>query len=360
MNISIKGAYGDSNFGDDLLMIVFEDFIKANIKNKSLNFIGAENNYVLKFLSGSSYNNNQKDDLLVYGGGTQFFSFIEKSTLATKIKNNISKNPVKILKKLLRKISSADHAEVSGFEKAFLGFGLGPFNNNIQAIEFAKNQLKDSLFTGVRDRVSYNYCNDWNIESFLGADVVFSSYFYKHIQNVPKAEDTNKIGIIVRDWDWKNSPADYQDQLIHFVNSNPHLDVTFIVFAKDKDPKWIKRIQNYKSIVWHPETMQINDFIEILNSFSTFITARYHGAIIAGLLGKKVICVEIEPKLRILTEQIPSFALWDDRFDIVTLGDLLNSELENNHEKSISELRTKADDMLNQFIKKYNSTFNGE
>ncbi|MBB6329153.1 polysaccharide pyruvyl transferase WcaK-like protein [Chryseobacterium sediminis] len=360
MNISIKGAYGDSNFGDDLLMVVFEDFIKANIKNQSLNFIGAENNYVSKFLSGSSYNNNQKDDLLVYGGGTQFFSFIEKSTLATKIKNNITKSPVKILKKVFQKISSGNNEVAANYEKAFLGFGLGPFNNNIQAIEFAKNQLKDSLFTGVRDQVSYDYCNDWNIQSFLGADVVFSSYFYKYIQNVSKAEDTNKIGIIVRDWDWKNSPADYQDQLISFVNSNPQLDVTFIVFAKDKDPKWLKRIQNYKSIVWHPETMGINDFIETLNSFSTFITARYHGAIIAGLLGKKVICVEIEPKLRILTEQIPSFALWDDHFDIAKLGELVQSELENDHQKSISDLRSKADDMLNQFVKKYNSTFNGE
>jgi polysaccharide pyruvyl transferase WcaK-like protein len=359
MNISIKGAYGDSNFGDDLLMIVFEDFIKANIKNISLNFIGAENNYVSKFLSDSSYNNNQKDDLLVYGGGTQFFSFIEKSTLKTKLKNNISKSPVKIFKKIFQKLGPENEAVIS-FEKAFLGFGLGPFNNNTQAIEFAKNQLKDSFFTGVRDQVSYDYCNEWNIKSFLGADVVFSSGFNKYIQNVPQTEDSNKIGIIVRDWDWKNSVADYQEQLISFVNSNPHLDVTFIVFAKDKDPKWMKRIQDYKSIVWHPETMEINDFIQTLNSFSTFITARYHGAIIAGLLGKKVICVEIEPKLRILTEQIPSFALWDNRFDIGKLEDLLKSDLEDDHQKYISDLRSKADDMLNQFVKKYNSKFNGE
>lgn len=359
MNISIKGAYGDSNFGDDLLMIVFEDFIKANIKNSSLNFIGAENSYVSKFLSDSSYNNNQKDDLLVYGGGTQFFSFIEKSTLKTKLKNNISKSPVKILKKVLQKLGPGNEA-VTHSEKAFLGFGLGPFNNNTQAIEFAKNQLKDSFFTGVRDQVSYDYCNDWNIQSFLGADVVFSSGFNKYIQNVPQAEDSGKIGIIVRDWEWKNSAADYQEQLISFVNANPQLDVTFIVFAKDKDPKWMKRIQDYKSIVWNPETMEINDFIEILNSFSTFITARYHGAIIAGLLGKKVICVEIEPKLRILTEQIPSFALWNNDFDIPKLNDLVQSDLEKDHQKYISELRSKADEMLNQFVKKYNSRFNGE
>jgi len=359
MNISIKGAYGDSNFGDDLLMIVFEDFINTNIKNKSLNFIGAESNYVSKFLESSSYNNQQKDDVLVYGGGTQFFSFIEKSTFRTKLKNNISKNPVKILKKVFQKISP-DNEPVMSSEKAFLGFGLGPFNNNIQAIEFAKNQLKDSLFIGVRDEVSFGYCNDWNIKSFLGADVVFSSYFYKHINQVPKIDNTDKIGIIVRDWDWKNSAVDYQDQLVNFVNSNPHLDVTFIVFAEDKDPKWMKRIKDYKSIVWHPETMEINDFINTLNTFSTFITARYHGAIIAGLLGKKVICVEIEPKLKILTEQIPSFALWSDDFDIQVLNDLVKSNLENDHQKYIADLRLKADDMLNEFIRIYNNKFYGE
>lgn len=359
MNISIKGAYGDSNFGDDLLMIVFEDFINTNIKNKSLNFIGAESNYVSKFLESSSYNNQQKDDVLVYGGGTQFFSFIEKSTLRTKLKNNISNNPVKILKKIFQKISP-NNEPVIGSEKAFLGFGLGPFNNNIQAIEFAKNQLKDSLFIGVRDDVSFAYCNDWNIKSFLGADVVFSSYFYKHINHVPKIENTDKVGIIVRDWDWKNSAVDYQDQLVNFVNSNPHLDVTFIVFAEDKDPKWMKRIKDYKSIVWHPETMEIEDFINTLNTFSTFITSRYHGAIIAGLLGKKVICVEIEPKLKILTEQIPSFALWGGDFDTQVLNDLVKSDLENDHQKYIADLRLKADNMLNEFVKIFNNKFYGE
>ncbi|KFF02588.1 polysaccharide pyruvyl transferase family protein [Chryseobacterium luteum] len=359
MHISIKGAYGDSNFGDDLLMIVFEDFINANIKNKSLNFIGSESSYVSRFLKDSSYNNQQKDDVLIYGGGTQFFSFIEKSTFRTKLKNNISSNPVKILKKVFHKISPDNEAVISS-EKAFLGFGLGPFNNNIQAMEFAKNQLKDSLFIGVRDEVSYGYCNDWNIKSFLGADVVFSSYFYKHINPVSRIDAENKIGIIVRDWDWKNSAVDYQDQLVSFVNSNPHLDVTFIVFAKDKDPKWMKRIKNYKSIVWHPETMEINDFIKTLNTFSTFITARYHGAIIAGLLGKKVICVEIEPKLRILTEQIPSFALWGDNFDIQKLDDLVKSDLQNDHQKYITSLRLKADDMLSEFIKIFNNKFYGE
>lgn len=359
MKISIKGAYGDSNFGDDLLMIVFEDFINANIKNKSLNFIGSESDYVPKFLKDASYNNQQKDDVLVYGGGTQFFSFIEKSTLRTKLKNNISNSPVKILKKIWNKMSPTNEAVISS-EKAFLGFGLGPFNNNIQAIEFAKNQLKDSLFVGVRDEVSFGYCNEWNIQSFLGADVVFSSYFYKHINDIPTAQTSNKIGIIVRDWEWKNSEVDYQDQLISFVNSNPDLDVTFIVFAENKDPKWMKRLEGYKSIVWHPETMEINDFIKTLNSFSTFITARYHGAIIAGLLGKKVICVEIEPKLKILTEQIPSFALWKNNFDIQNLSDLLQSDLENDHQKYIADLRLKADEMLDQFIKIYNSKYNGE
>ncbi|WP_067146657.1 polysaccharide pyruvyl transferase family protein [Pseudotamlana agarivorans] len=355
MNISIKGAYGESNFGDDLLMVVFEDYINSNIQTKQLNFIGEENDYVYKFLVNSSYNNKHKNEMLIYGGGTQFFAFIEKYTIKAKLKSLISNSPIELITKLFSKFRSAKQ-KVEG-EKVFLGFGLGPFHGNTKAINFAKSQLKNSFFIGVRDEKSFEYCSDWNLNAILGADVVFSSYFQKFLKTPDPLEVKDNIGIIVRDWDWDNNKVDYQNRIITFVDSNPQLDVTYIVFSKDKDSKWIEKISNKKHIIWEPEKMKIKDFLLVLNSFSTFITARYHGAIIAGLLGKKVICIEIEPKLKILTKQIPTFALWNNEFNTDELGEILNSKLACTHEDYIIKLRSKADEMLNLFVEKYKSKF---
>lgn len=359
MNISIKGAYGDSNYGDDLLMIVLEDYFIKKLPNYNLNFVGANNQYVEKLLQKSTYNFQQKDDVLIYGGGTQFFSFIEKSTLQTKFKNNIKKNPLIVINKILKKIAPSKE-EILEPEKAFIGFGLGPFNNNVQAINYAKQQLQQSFFIGVRDQVSYNYCNEWGINALLGADIVFSSYFKQHISEVKGEPIKNKIGIIVRDWDWKNSNVNYQEKILEFVNNNKEIDVTFIVFAKDKDPDWLKKIKNHKHLIWEPERMSIQSFLNELNTFETFITARYHGAIIAGLMNKKVICIEIEPKLRILTEQIPSFSLWNNHFDLNELKEILESELKQNHEEFILNLREKADRMLEDFTLIFKQKFDGK
>src|SRR5690606_41394136 len=93
--ITIKGAYGESNFGDDLLMKVFESYFKEEF-NVSPNFQGVDVAYPKKMLDGSSYNKvmSGKVDLLVYGGGTQFFAFSTKNS--TTLQNKILrafKNP---------------------------------------------------------------------------------------------------------------------------------------------------------------------------------------------------------------------------------------------------------------------------
>ncbi|MBY0065616.1 polysaccharide pyruvyl transferase family protein [Empedobacter falsenii] len=360
MNISVKGAYGDSNFGDDLLMIVLEDYLSNNLPNEKLNFIGTENNYVKKLLVKSTFNANKNEEVLIYGGGTQFFSFIEKSSIISILRNNIKKNPLQIFNKVLSKINPPRKTTINQPEKAFIGFGLGPFNNNRQAINYAKQQLSSSFYVGVRDQVSFQYCKDWNINAVLGADIVFSSYFQNYISKTKKQQEKNKIAIIVRDWEWKNSETSYQDQILKFVENNKDLDFTFIVFAKDKDPKWMKIIKNYEHVIWEPEKQSVSEFLEILNAYDIFITARYHGAIIAGLMNKKVICIEIEPKLRILTEQIPTFYLWENSFDIDKLKIMVNKNVHGDHSKSISTLREKSDNMLVEFVETYKKKFYGK
>lgn len=349
MKIEIKGAYGETNFGDDLLMRVFEDFFIQEMPDSKINFVGENQKYVKGFLKESEYLKPNFDaDLIVYGGGTQFFSFSQpqKSSLGTKIIKGLN-NPKLIFDRLFKTNASPKiKAPI-----ALVGFGIGPFYGEDAAKSIAENSLKNASFVGVRDEVSKGYCEEWNVPAFLGADVVFSSYF-PNPQLESIKNEVKKIGIIVRDWNWEQSGANYIDKLKAFYSNNDRqkVELTFIVFAPLKDKKWMDYLENEDKLVWDPAVFSIESFLEKLNAFDGFISARYHGAIIAAILGKPVICVEIEPKLKILTDQVPEFKLWKKPFDSNELNNYVNSlDYFLDYSNSLGILGEKSNQMLKKF-----------
>ncbi|WP_439291309.1 polysaccharide pyruvyl transferase family protein [Lonepinella koalarum] len=347
INISIKGAYGESNFGDDLLMLVFENYFLTEFQNLNLNFVGEESSYPMKLLKKSTYNTeNYCSDLLVYGGGTQFFSFRNKSESFIKKCIKVIYNPNIILDRFFHKKN-----DISTKNITLLGFGLGPFGDDYKAIDRAKEVLRLAKFVGVRDKISYQYCEKWGIESYLGADVVFSSYFDDFLTNIERKKRSviKNIGIIVRDWEYYNS--EYIEKIQLFSGSNQY-KTTFILFAPDKDKKWVKRLANKDNVlIWQPNIDTVESFLNKLNDFDCIISARYHGAILSILLGIPTVCIDIEPKLSILSEQIDGLPLWKSNFDIKQLENYINGfELtRNDYRDSLSELRLLSDNMLQQF-----------
>nr|WP_315255268.1 polysaccharide pyruvyl transferase family protein [uncultured Flavobacterium sp.] len=355
IKINIRGAYGETNFGDDLLMCVFENYFLKEFDNTELNFVGDENNYVLKFLTNSNYlKPDFYPDWEIYGGGTQFFAFQSnyKTSLLQKI-NFAIKNPV-FIKKRIKNIFSKTIENKSRI--AFLGFGIGPFYENQEAIINAREKISEAHFVGVRDEVSSQYCDEWKISATLGADVVFSSYFteidFKKSKNI---RSKKKIGIIVRDWDWEKSGRNYINNLLEFYKSYSNVELQFIVFAPSKDKEWILKLKNENPLIWDPQKYSVTSFLEELNEFDGFISARYHGAIVATLLQKPVICVEIEPKLKILTEQVKEIKLWEKPFDTEQLNNFVSTlDYDIDYTKSLKERKLKADHMLLEFKKRYN------
>ncbi|MDY3122945.1 MAG: polysaccharide pyruvyl transferase family protein [[Actinobacillus] rossii] len=346
-NFNIVGAYGESNFGDDLLMLVFEQFFIEEFPNSKVNFIGEKNSYPNFLLRSSSYNSKLESNILVYGGGTQFFSFRNMNESILKKLVKFSLNP----RLILHKLKSVHQERLCFPYVAFLGFGIGPFNNDIKAIENARRSLESGSFVGVRDDTSFEFCREYNIEAFLGADVVFSSYFESFLYNIAKKERNriNKVGIIVRDWPHINK--EYIDKIVEFEKKTD-FDTTFIIFSRDKDKSWISILKNYPNkIVWDPMNISIKDFLEILNSFDCIISARYHGAIISALLGIPTICIEIEPKLEILSKQIEGMLLWRYPFNIEKLNEYISelSVTTPDYSESLAERKRAADSMLLQF-----------
>jgi len=360
--IIIKGAYGATNYGDDLLMVIFESFFLKEFENIDLYFEGMyEADYVNKMLQNSRYiTARTENDWLVYGGGTQFFSYSKKEKIG--IFPRIFGLFVKVFKhpeKLLHKISKPSGHEEKHNSKyiAFLGFGLGPFYRDLKKINNVTKILGNADFLSVRDKVSYEYCQEWGVDSLLGADVAYSSYFTFNIKPKPINEKKRKkIGLIVRDWVWEETGRAYIEPLKELYEGTSDFDFQYIVFAPFKDPKWMEDLKNSNVLCWNPETDTIDGFLESLNEFDAFVTARFHGAIIGALLSKPVICIEIEPKLRILTEDLPELLLWEKPFDLVSLEVLLQRlNYKIDYSESLGRLRRRADRGLSAFKDFFNS-----
>ena len=353
--IKIEGAYGESNFGDDLLMKVFENFFIEEFPNSSVFFSGQEANYPQRILSKALYNKKVNENLLVYGGGTQFFSFSSENSKRSffEILKLVISNPRFLEKKIKQKFF---HNKGNHFQKtAFIGIGLGPFSDNKSYIDYTIEKMIKSDFIAVRDQVSKKYCDDWNLNAILGADVVFSKYFsHSLLPNNQNQEGKKKIGIIVRDWNWEESGNMYTDPLMQVQKNQKDYEFEYIIFAPMKDKKWAQKLNGHKVLTWNPEQDSIDSFLQKLNSYSGFISARYHGAIIGSLLNKPVICVEIEDKLRILTEQVKEFKLWEKPFDVnQLLSHLPVFEDEIDYSASLGLLSEDANNMFANFKKTF-------
>lgn len=353
IKIKVSGAYGATNFGDDLLMCLFEKYLIYNIQNVDINFVGQYiKDYPKKMLIKSTFGDDKfEEDWFIYGGGTQFFSFQSHEKRDwIKLLVRICLDPSIVLKKIQYYLKNNSRKNI-----AFIGFGLGPFNNNLEKIQFVKEKLSSANFVSVRDEISLNYCKEWGIHAYFGADIAYSSYFdYKLPSNLVK-NSKKKIGIIVRDWVWDDSGKGYFDPIWNLYKGNTFdYDFQFIVFAPYKDPYWMNKLKNENVLVWNPDKFSIQDFLDLLSSFDAFISARFHGSIIAAILGKPVISIGIEPKLENLILDLEQVSLWKKPFLLTDLEYLIhNINWDVDYKDSLNDLKSRADDSLNVFINSY-------
>lgn len=367
-NVVVKGAYGEANFGDDALMCTIENFFLEKVLSVKVSFCGNSSNYCRRLLRGADYvdvNSDSKEeaDVLIYGGGTQFFLFSSnKGSFYLKLfLKLLVSNPAMLVRKVRNRLT--EKRPVTAKSSVGLGLGLGPFNPDNDRVEHVKSLVRrmDMLF--VRDEKSLSYCKEWGLENVgEGADICYSRFLNYNTGRINgntnnREKRRKKIGIIVRDWKYKNGGGDYREVLMAMVDEQKEgpYEYTFIIFSGLLDVEWKRVVQEhgYASLEWDPMNQNINDFMDTLNDFDGFITARYHGGVMASILNKPVVCIEIEPKLRILAEQIKGFRLWRHPFRVDELKQAMTVFDDNSFDcsESVSVLREKADAMFDSLEK---------
>ena len=315
--IAIKGAYGHGNFGDDALMVAVYEIAKRVFDSESFIFICKDANYISKILPAAKVvpQNNmsaKSADVLIYGGGTQFFSFPLTSkrgilSLFGRIARNV-RRPFKLGQKMVQKMTEFKVTE-SNRRVIAIGIGLGPFHENCSSMRKTKVLFSCMDYIAVRDYYSYDLCKQWGLQNVsLRADLCYLPGFFK--LGLPELSGDNtkseilKIGVIPRDWQHTTEGGGYANSLFQAVRElrTAGKKVEFILFANDLE--WAKRLKDKDEqfIAWNPEKHSISEFIKILYGYDTFITARYHGAVFASLIGKPVVSIEVEQKLRFVSD----------------------------------------------------------
>ncbi len=343
IRVVLKGAYGWGNLGDDALMLAALKVLEEKYARDEIGIVARPAPYLEKLAPGVCVLPNHgwgfpKGELLVYGGGTQFFSFpktMRSATLTNRALHHLS-NPVRAKEFMLRRLKPLE----SAFPKiAALGIGCGPFVPGSWEEHYARNLFSRMSFVSVRDPESERICKEWNAPNFIsGADLCWLSHIPTARENrISTNSRKPKIGVIVRNWSNVAGGESYETALLKTVrHMSDRAEFHFILF-QSADSNWreIAQKENRPLLEWNPMTDSIQSFLERMTAFDLIITTRYHGALFATQLGVPFIAVEIEPKLRMAAETFsgspPDQAsewIWPPPFDQESLERKIRNALE--------------------------------
>jgi len=349
IKVLIKGAYGVGNLGDDMLMIACNSLIKKVISEEKTAVLSHNAKYLKRLLPDTLFipisSCAIRCDLLVFGGGTQFFSFPLTKKAKMFSLNQITltiKSPLKTLKKIYERYILK--YRVFPQKYAALGLGFGPFiAESVEEIK-TKKLLKKTDFIAVRDINSLEICRNWGIKNaLLRTDLCFIPEIFDIIYDYQERPSSSKkrIGVIVRDWPHSSEGNSYIIPIQEAIKELRSLgfEMQYVLFNK-RDKKWIETLINDREsfILWEPEKNDMKSFFSELHQFDAFITARYHGAVFSAILKKPVICIEIEPKLYHISKLLENGSeLWNLPFNSHHLVNL-SVNLFKNYKQRVSHL----------------------
>lgn len=308
--ILLRGNYSEANFGDDALLIA--SYVLLHGQGRSIVVDGGFS-YQDQRLAGLRSRNAQheKADLIVYGGGTQFFDFGNDTDHHVTILRQIVRiitNPKKIFIDLLSRLRFHRNRRIPVIG---IGLGIGPFATT--AAEMVTAELIQRMkMVWVRDEAASAFCSKNAVNnSVAGADLCFTEAFRKTVQFVDRPPHTahgqsRRVGIVLRDW-FNLGPDFFERMIVVARQLRSHgIEVRFLSFAPS-DCTYLGALAeaNEEVLAWHAGYGSIETFWTEIASHDLLVTSRFHAGIFALLSSKPFISINIEPKLASLASMVP-------------------------------------------------------
>jgi len=315
--VTIVGAYGAGNLGDDALLASVLTALRGIVSDNRVCIRTLHRApYVAQWFpdvtvvsSGDSV--RVRTNLLLFGGGTQFYSFANACATRGRRLRSINKYLLRprLLWRRLRMVGTFQG--IVSDRTAAVSVGIGPFVPGSFQEERARALLRSCDWISVRDTLSLGFCGRWGItRALLYPDLCFASelWGFDGLTNPGIGSAVARVGVIVRDWPRTIMGQAYFEPLRKAVAQMraEGLAVTYLSLGVSSDSKTVRTLEQAgeKVVKWDPGNSTVVEFAERLRSFHLLITARVHAVIIGATLGIPSIAIGIEPKLEIVREQL--------------------------------------------------------
>ena len=324
----IRGAYGPGNIGDDVLMLAVIKLLEKRFDAKDI-YVGVEHPQEARALHPAvnwvHIKKPVQADLVVLGGGGQFFSFVPplgaKRSLGSKVVNGLKK--IRKQSGLVDSMLRVYVGKRGGFDRIYLHkrlaafcIGLGPFDGGGYGQWRAKEFLHRCDYISVRDQVSRRYCEEYgrsNVSTFIDPTLLRALWVEDSVVENTYAQPNDfsdkHLTFVLRDW-----PHDVRGQLVtqaivacadRFRREGR--SVRFCAVYKSRDAHLIQKYSDFPWVVWDPcEGISPAEFVKkLISSSSSIVSSRAHGVLLPAVLGEPTLAVAIEEKLKQVHKMLP-------------------------------------------------------
>ncbi|QOI97189.1 MAG: polysaccharide pyruvyl transferase family protein [Flammeovirgaceae bacterium] len=324
--ILLQGYYGFGNLGDDILLLVcFRNIKKHFPETELVVFSNADAKtaaYLPEWLGEHvrtiNYAAREHFDLIIHGGGGVHYDY-ENGGIFYFVLNRILRLQPSWLSKLFfwyKRIKGREH--ITAAKRIGLGIGLGTFTNSSK--KFYENLviMNSYDYLLVRDSFSLLLARKYKMRSqlLLSTDLAFYTDYWQPVKKANHNE--RKIGFVLRHWKGGN---DYIDDAINVANNlaKDGFSITFFLFEAVHDLPCLQKLPNdYAVVKWPDDGANRGKFFDRFCEQSLVVSARFHGAILAATFQMPTIGIELDPKMRTLTEILPQSAQLIKKEDITT------------------------------------------
>lgn len=308
----VRGNFAEGNFGDDALLLAAHNLLMRHYPADRIRYecpaLAYRQDEACEARTASRLD-IFRANAIIYGGGTQFFSFPNSGH------GNGKRSLLRQTASIMRRVPASLYIKARAWREnviasAGIGLGFGPFVPNSPATQAAGKLAAAMSFLWVRDAASLAFCASCGAGgAFQSSDLCFLPSFQNlHVatRSQPSPATMPRVGFVLRDWHYSGKDglpvAPYVQAAAECRKKG--LQVQFFIFSPKRDQQTLRELAaaGENVICWNPQSMRITDYVTMLDSCDLLVTQRFHAAIFSLLLGKPFMAVGIEPKLDMVAD----------------------------------------------------------
>lgn len=305
--VFLWGGYGTGNLGDDILVksmmsMLLDDYNEGDIaiRNRSSSEYISSWYPRVKTVRDTKVVDTEK---LVFGGGTQIFSFPSRYKGLLKYASQLKSY---LKSKYIWNIDNNRYRNVR-FKSAYsFSVGVGPFYGNTSVEQYALKWININDVFFARDMDSYLFSKQCDTEAYIYPDIAYYKDLWVEGQHLKKNKNEfeKNVSFVLRDWKRGNVKDRYFKYVIQGAQhlENKGYNVTFFIFSSE-DVRVINELKQrelqYK--VWNPSDNKVVSYVNTLQERSdVIISSRAHGIVLGYILGIPTIGIMVDKKVKLI------------------------------------------------------------